>query len=34
MGHGDIIAYYDTLDRPAEARAPAPRRPCALSPQR
>ena len=34
MGHGDIIAYYDTLDRLAEARAPAPRRPRALSPQR
>lgn len=34
IDYGDIIAYYDNLDRSMEARAPVPPRPRVLSPQR
>jgi hypothetical protein len=34
IDHGDIVAYYDSLDRPMEVRAPARSRPRVLSPQR
>ena len=34
IGHGDIIAYYDSLDRPVDVRTPARHRPRVLSPQR